>query len=281
MIYTLVRKLGENVDAIFSFDAITSFDEAWSATVTTQTVERGFNISDNINIEPPTYDIQAVLSSYSIFKANKEITWDGEGFVVEEEDENGSHVTAREELLKIFTDKSILTVVESTVNSSEDNLGIKYGELKSGYHKEIENCVITSISISHPDASSGAFLVNLKLQKVFVATVHSQQVSEGEMIPLLRPVKIEPKVLGSKTTVKDENGDLVDVVAVEDSDLSDGSTEYVGMTDAEGARKRVKVLTPARNELEAIQKADRKSASSKQMWEPRFEAGSWWLYPKG
>ena len=281
MIYTLVRKLGDNVDAIFSFDSISSFDESWSATVTTQTVEKGFNISDNINIEPPTFDIQAVLSSYSIFKANKEIVWDGEGFSVEDEDDLDSHITARKELLNIFKDKSIITLVESTVNSNNPVLQTKYEELKSGYNNEIENCVITSLKISNPDSSTGAFIVNLKLQKVFVATVHSTQASPEGMIPLLRPVKIEPKSLGSKTTVTDANGDIVEAVAVDDMDLSDGSTEYVGMTDAEGARKRVKVLTPARNELEAIQKADRKSAATRQMWEPRFEGGSWWIYPKG
>ena len=60
MIYTLVRRKGEDIDAIISFDSISSFDESWSATVTTQTVEKGFNISDNINIEPPTYDIRAI-----------------------------------------------------------------------------------------------------------------------------------------------------------------------------------------------------------------------------
>ena len=30
-------------------------------------------------------------------------------------------------------------------------------EITSGYYKEIDNCIITSIKISHPDSSSGAF----------------------------------------------------------------------------------------------------------------------------
>lgn len=282
MIYTLVRKLGENVDAIFSFDSISSFDESWSATVTTQTVEKGFNITDNINIEPPTFDIQAVISSYSLFKKDKEIVWDGEQFATEsDEDDLYSHTKARKELLKIFTDRSIITVVESSNNSDNKDLTERYKEITSGYYEEIENCVITSISISIPDNSSGAFSVSMKLQKIFVATVETNQVTKESMTPLLRSVLIDTKDSASKTKVKDENGDLVDVVAVDDTDLNDGSTKYVGMTDAEGARKTVKVLTPYRNELEAIQAAQRKSASSKQNWEARLESGAWWLYPTG
>lgn len=282
MIYTLVRKLGENVDAIFSFDSISSFDESWTATVTTQTVEKGFNISDNINIEPPSFDIQAVISSYSLFKKNKEIVWDGEQFATDSDDDDPySHTKAREELLKIFTDRSIITVVESSINSDRDVLSERLTEITSGYYKEIDNCVITSISISHPDSSSGAFSVSLKLQKIFVAVVETNEVTKESMIPLLRPVLVDTKDSASKTKVKDENGDLVDVVAVDDTDLNDGSTKYVGMTDAEGARKTVKVLTPYRNELEAIQAAQRKSASSKQNWEARLESGAWWLYPTG
>ena len=69
MIYTLVRRDSENnIDSILSFDCITSFDESWAATVTTQTVEYGFDVTDNINIEAPTYSIVAIISSYSLLK---------------------------------------------------------------------------------------------------------------------------------------------------------------------------------------------------------------------
>ena len=52
--------------------------------------------------------------------------------------------------------------------------------------------------------------------------MESNEVTKESMIPLLRPVLIDTKDSASKTQIKDENGDLVDVVAVEDTDLNDG-----------------------------------------------------------
>ena len=57
MIYAIVLKSiddggSETINGVISFDCIKSFSESRSATVSTQTVEKGFNISDNINIEP-------------------------------------------------------------------------------------------------------------------------------------------------------------------------------------------------------------------------------------
>ena len=188
MIYTLVRKdTDNNIDAIISFDSVKSMDENWSATVTEQVVESGFNISDNINIESPSFTIDAVLSSYTLFDTEKEIVWDGESFSTTKNTEKNNHIIAREALIKVFSDRSILTLVESSNNSSSLSLSTRYEELQSGYHKEIENCVITSLSISHPDSGSGAFLVSLKVQEIKVALVLTAELVGSEAIPTVRP----------------------------------------------------------------------------------------------
>ena len=119
MIYTLVRKdRGGNVDSIISFDSVNSMDESWTATVSTQTVEKGFNISDNINIEPEVYSIEAVISSYSLFVKDKEISWDGSRFKNRGQVNKDLHIKARDELTRIFKEGSILTLLESTANSN-------------------------------------------------------------------------------------------------------------------------------------------------------------------
>lgn len=189
MIYTIVRKDEDNnIDAVISFDSISSVDESWSATVTSQTVEYGFNISDNINIEAPTYSIAATLSSYSLFNQDKEIVWDGQDFSSSDTTDRNSHVVARDEIIEIFKDRSIVTLIESEANSNNSNLSEKYQELTSAYNREIDTCVITSLSIGHPDQGTGAFLVSMTIQKINLARIEISELEEGEKVALVRPL---------------------------------------------------------------------------------------------
>lgn len=224
MIYTLVRKdRGGNVDSIISFDSVSSMDEAWTATVSTQTVEKGFNISDNINIEPEVYSIEAIISSYSLFIKEKEISWDGSSFRSRGQSDKQSHVKAREELIKIFKEGSVLSLLETTANSVSSNLGEKYNELRAGYVKEIEDCVITSMSISHPSAGTGAFFVSLKLQKIYTASVRVEELPEGQSVPLLTPMQAKEANVASNSSA----GKTVDGV--------DGVDESMAMMPEDGA----------------------------------------------
>ena len=187
MIYTIVRKDEDDVvDAVISFDSITSFDEDWSATVSTQTVERGFNITDHVTIDPEQYSINAVISSYSLFDLDGEIVWNGEEFTSTKPKDVNSHVKARDEIISIFKSASIITLVESSVNAKEDSYEDTYNLLKSGYFREIEPCVITSLSISHPSAGSGAFFISMKVQKIYVAEVVRNNIEKATraLIPL-------------------------------------------------------------------------------------------------
>lgn len=232
-----------------SFSSISSFDSSWSATVTTQTVERGFNISDNINIEPETYDIQATLSSYSLFNTNRELVWDNETFKeVGEEKADDGHINARDKLVTLFTDRSIITIIESSANSNNPDIVQKEQELKSGYFKEIENCVITSLSISYPEKSSEAFQVSLKLQKIYVAQVETQEAPEGSMVKtLVGYVKTEKTVGSTATTASGVEGNASDMVAAQIGDDTNLLPEQVGgggMTQAEGERRRAAQMHP-------------------------------------
>ena len=195
MIYTIVRKNdNDKIDAIISFDSITSMDESWNATVTSQTVEYGFNISDNTNIESPTYNISSTISSYSLFRKDREITWNGEEFKTESEPNLNFHIEVRDQLIRVFSDRKLVTLIESSVNSDNTNDKVKVEELKSGYFKEIDDCIITSLSFSHPDTGLGAIKADIKLQKIVMAKVTITELAEGEKRALLRelPVNFEP-----------------------------------------------------------------------------------------
>lgn len=280
MIYTLIRKDKDGViDTIMSFDSISSFDESWDATVTTQVVEKGFNISDNINIEPPSYSIQAVLSSYSLFKQDREIFWNGEDFTSQGSDID-SHIVARDNLISIFKDRSVLTLLESTSNSYSQNLSEKESELKSAHYKETDNCVITSMSVSNPDNASEAFLVSLKLQKVFVAYVTTVEVEEGQMTPLLKPYIKKDKSVTNKNKsgeeITDENG-----LPIESSDTTPKAVAEIleGMTFEQGAAYRDAVLVPIKEQAEATRKAAIATALSKVFHKPVKQGDSWVVRP--
>lgn len=207
MIYTIVRKdENDKIDAVISFDSVSGVDESWSATVTSQTVEYGFNISDNINIEAPTYSITAILSSYSLFNQDKEIVWDGQDFTTPTETDRDSHIAARDEIIGILKDRSIVSLIESTANSNNSNLDEKYQEITSSYNREIDTCVITSLSIGHPDQGTGAFIVSMTIQKVNLAHIEISELEEGEKRALLRPLmKTREDV---KTSSSKEEGNI-------------------------------------------------------------------------
>lgn len=204
MIYTIVRKDStDKVDAVISFDSVLTLDESWSATVTSQTVEYGFNISDNINIEAPTYTITATISSYSLFNLDKEIVWNGEDFTSSSQGDEKSHILVRDEIIRILKERSIVSLIESDLNSDNTDLETKYTELKSGYYREIDTCVITSLSISHPDQGTGAFSVSMTLQQINLAKIDISELEEGEKRALLRPLAKTYEPNSSKTKKED------------------------------------------------------------------------------
>lgn len=259
MIYTLIRKdANDAVDAILSFDSIRSMDESWSATVTNQTVESGFNITDNISIEPPTYDIDAIISSYSLFDKESEITWDGEQFQTKSDLDGNRHIKARDEIIRIFKERSILTLLESSANSSLDNKDSKYEELKSQYFKETNNCVITSLSISHPDSGGGAFYVSLKVQKVHVAIVTTTELLDSEMTPALIPLIQRPKEESSKTKKDKGDDDFAGDVTAPPNEETVVAVEPIpaGRSQADFERYRAGKVFAAEYKLSAIRQAE-------------------------
>lgn len=192
MIYTIVRKdKSNNIDAVISFSSVSSMEESWSSTVTNQVVEYGYNVTDNINIEAPTYSISAVLSSYSLFDTDKEIVWADDSFKTSETTvDKNSHIKARDEIIKIFSDRRMVTLLESEVDSSNKDLTQKEVELKVGHFKETDSCILTSLSISHPSDGYGAFFVNLTLQKIVTASISLAELEEGEKVPMLKQLAI-------------------------------------------------------------------------------------------
>ena len=187
MIYTIVLKDTDDsgnsvINGVISFDCIKSFSESRSATVSTQTVEKGFNISDNINIEPVQFTLDGYISSYYLKDDENEIVWDGSRFKTNNSDSKTyTHAGVRDSLIAFFEERNVFTLMESEHGSTNKDITENYNEQKRGYYKEYENCVLTSMDFSVPEASSEVFSISMKIQKITIAVVQERRLEKGEM----------------------------------------------------------------------------------------------------
>ena len=187
MIYTIVLKSVDDggnsvINGVISFDCIKSFSESRSATVSTQTVEKGFNISDNINIEPVQFTLDGYISSYYLKDDENEIVWDGSRFKTNNSDSKTyTHARVRDSLIAFFEERNVFTLMESEYGSTNKDITENYNEQKRGYYKEYENCVLTSMDFSVPEASSEVFSISMKIQKITIAVVQERRLEKGEM----------------------------------------------------------------------------------------------------
>ena len=187
MIYAIVLKSiddggSETINGVISFDCIKSFSESRSATVSTQTVEKGFNISDNINIEPVQFTLDGYISSYYLKDDENEIVWDGSRFKTNNSNSKTyTHARVRDSLVAFFEERNVFTLMESEYGSTNKDVTENYNEQKRGYYKEYENCVLTSMDFSVPEASSEVFSISMKIQKITIAVVQERRLEKGEM----------------------------------------------------------------------------------------------------
>ena len=211
MIYTIVLKSvddggSETINGVISFDCIKSFSESRSATVSTQTVEKGFNISDNINIEPVQFTLDGYISSYYLKYDENEIVWDGSKFKTNNFDSKTyTHARVRDSLINFFEERNVFTLMESEYGSTNKDITENYNEQKRGYYKEYENCVLTSMDFSVPEASSEVFSISMKIQKITIAVVQERRLKKGEM-GVLQKYRPNTDVSSVSSTTTDLSG---------------------------------------------------------------------------
>ena len=211
MIYTIVFKSvddggSETINGVISFDCIKSFSESRSATVSTQTVEKGFNISDNINIEPVQFTLDGYISSYYLKDDENEIVWDGSKFKTNNSNSKTyTHARVRDSLIAFFEERNVFTLMESEYGSTNKDITENYNEQKRGYYKEYENCVLTSMDFSVPEASSEVFSISMKIQKITIAVVQERRLEKGEM-SVLQKYRPNTDVSSVSSTTTDSLG---------------------------------------------------------------------------
>lgn len=212
MIYTIVVKNDQGeAESYLTFDSVSSYSESWSGTVSKSTVEYGFPIADHINIENPVFNISGVLSEYSIFKDDREIFWNGEDFVqASENDSEGSHLVAKDYLIKTTKEGTVITLLESKTNSFLSDGTQRYEKIRSGTTKEYDNSVITDLSFEvSENTQNSSIRVSMKIEQLNIARTETTTLTEQEMQKAIIPKVAKTSVnTGSSTTstATDETG---------------------------------------------------------------------------
>ena len=212
MIYTIVVKNDQGeAESYLTFDSVSSYSESWSGTVSKSTVEYGFPIADHINIENPVFNISGVLSEYSIFKDDREIFWNGEDFVqASENDSEGSHLVAKDYLIKTTKEGTVITLLESKTNSFLSDGTQRYEKIRSGATKEYDNSVITDLSFEvSENTQNSSIRVSMKIEQLNIARTETTTLTEQEMQKAIIPKVAKTSVnTGSSTTstATDETG---------------------------------------------------------------------------
>ena len=282
MIYTIVAKdKDDKVVAYFDFDCVRSFDLNMSANVSSTPVESAETITDNISYEPNTYSIEAIISSYGIFDATKEIVYDGRG--LRQVSSNGqakeglkTHLTAREKLMQLFKSRQTVSLIESdrkplVYNNPQE----AYEMQKQGHFVESESCIITSLKISYPESADDAFYVSMSIQKVLLASVQVLEMSPDEMTPQVTPLLQTPSSVSTTTDTTD----------VSSSDMKSPSTTVPNSQTSEVKKNAVRYTDPAfesqrkayQSEYAAKAAANIASARSnnQQMYGAKWTASGW------
>ena len=286
MIYTIVAKdKDDKVVAYFDFDCVRSFDLNMSANVSSTPVESAETITDNISYEPNTYSIEAIISSYGIFDATKEIVYDGQG--LRKVSSNGqakeglkTHLTAREKLMQLFFSRQTVSLIESdrkplVYNNPQE----AYEMQKQGHFVESESCIITSLKISYPESADDAFYVSMSIQKVLLASVQVLEMTPDDMTPQVTPLLQTPSSVSTTTTTTDvSSADMKSPIApttptVPSSQTSEVKKNAVRYTDPafESQRKAYQ------SEYAAKAAANIASARSnnQQMYGARWTSAGW------
>lgn len=239
MMYTLASFKDNKVSALITFDAITSLEEKWSANVTTQVVEKGFNISDSVTVEPPTYSIKGIVTSYSIFDMRGEITWVNGAFVPRDYKSEERHITSRDQLISLISTGKVVTILESSSVFIDSDNDIAYQQTAVSKIREIDDCVITSLTLSQPDSASGAIDISLELQKVILANVEVKELTPDEVQPTLVPYYAPVTQSGSDGKTKASKS--------EDGEASIGETEIDDAIKVSDEPNGPKADTPERS----------------------------------
>lgn len=202
MIYTLV--INGSQDYI-SFDAITSFVESQSASVTSYPVELGFPVSDNMVINSPSFTLNGVLTQYNI-NDREVVLEDGKFVVVGEDTQIKTLPQIEQSIRRLITDKIPFSIIKSTD---------KLRPFDTIVDDSLKTCVVESMSFPYEAGQDGIVTVNMTIKQIFTATVKVESTPQAtpELIAITKKATkqdVAASTVGATstgaTTAGDNNG---------------------------------------------------------------------------
>ena len=209
MIHTIVTyDPSGNVSDTITLDCVKSYSEVYTSTVTTNPVESGTNITDDIIHEQDRFAMSGVVSDYAFRRKGYKVAFVNGEFVSDTTDDTPDtrnelpSLYIKDTLRRIVRDGEIVRLIRSADNQNPLNAVIE------SYFP----CVVTSLTVN--DVADGAIEVSLNMQKIEVAQVVLKSIDKAtrRLIPFIKPNEEkantkegEAKVdgVGKKTAEKD------------------------------------------------------------------------------
>ena len=255
MIYAIVVNNDQgDAESYLTFESISSYSENWTGTVSKSTVESGFPIADHINIENPVFNVSGVLSEYSIFRDDREIYWNGEDFVQAlENTSESSHLIAKDYLIKTTKGGTVITLLESKINSFLSNRTQRYEKIRSGLTKEYNNCVITDLSFEvSENTQNSSIRVSMKIEQLNIARTQTTELTEQEM-----QKSIIPKVAKTSTNAGSSAASTTTDAATKPKNVAEKES------DVSSVKSEMNIPPEARKQIRANEAAERAYQTTK------------------
>lgn len=208
MIYTIVlRDKNGSLTELISFDSITDFSQSLSASVTKNVVENGFPVTDHMSLENVKFDLSAIVTGYSLFDDDLELTWNGQSFT------NNSNSTTDNKLFKIkksieslISNRRLFSLLCSEHNEHNSDMSIKHHRLTLSSVVEHTNCVCTNIQFSQSSGKGDVIQVKIGIEQIQIATTETREMSPQEAKPTLVGIKATTKPLNSASSTTAAQG---------------------------------------------------------------------------
>lgn len=208
MVYTIVIYNAEGMpEDIISFDSVEGAKSSLSGTVTSNTVEDGYDISDGMTLDSFSVSLKAVATSYNIFDDGNELVWDGRGFskVNQTEESTKGHILLERRLRRLMLDRKVFTLLRSEENSFRSDIVGKHTELSNTIVDAYKNCVLTRCDVDEAKGVTGALFFDLSFVQIRYATTVIQELTAEQQQRRLIPMKAGTgnAATGSSTTADD------------------------------------------------------------------------------
>lgn len=262
MIYTLIVKNADGqTSSVISFTSVKSFSESLSATTTDNVVEYGFPVSDHMLVSNINFDLDVIVTGFSVFDENLELSWDGSNFISNNPDEvgiNNFHLTMRKQLKDLILKRMIFSLLITEENSFVQDINSKESQLRKSIVDEYINCVCTSLTLSESEATSGAIFAKLNIKQIRSALVKTRELAQGERVRQIDRIAPTPTVssqtsTGAATGTNDPSKDTKEIKDAKEQGKLPKSAE-TGLSQEEINRRQVESNAIATGHVQNKQK---------------------------